>query len=323
MEPLAPGDSGGGEWSVAGLNQALVAVIILTFDQREATLRCLASLRGHKDPPYNVLLWDNGSQDDTVSAVERAFPEVLVHDEPDNLGVARGRNAAAELAVKRFGATHLLFLDNDMLVEPGFVSALLRPFATNERVGQTQAKLRFLDDRERLNDGGGARINFFLGRITPVGYGEIDRGQHDRPRSCIACGGAMMVRADVFQRLKGFDLAFNPFGPEDLDFSLRLQKAGYHALYVPEALAYHKVSHTFGGDYREGYARLKSQNWFRFMRRHASLPQWIGFFLVGAPYQTLRIVIREAKRGNIKALRGLFRGLLDLSLAWLPQREEA
>jgi GT2 family glycosyltransferase len=45
----------------------------------------------------------------------------------------------------------------------------------------------------------------------------------------------MMVRADIFQQLNGFDPLFGPFGPEDLDFSLRLQKAGYLALYIPQA----------------------------------------------------------------------------------------
>jgi GT2 family glycosyltransferase len=170
-----------------------------------------------------------------------------------------------------------------------------------------------MDDRQRLNDGGGAKINFVLWQITPVGYEEIDRGQHDRIKRCIACGGAMMVRSDLFQRLGGFDPTFDPFGPEDLDFSLRLQKAGYCALYVPQAVAYHTVSHTFGEGYSEEYARHKSRHWFTFMRRHASPIQQLGFFLLGAPYLVMRTIWREGKKGNLGALRGLVRGILDLS----------
>jgi GT2 family glycosyltransferase len=120
--------------------------------------------------------------------------------------------------------------------------------------------------------------------VTPVGYGEIDRGQYDTVTECISCGGAMMVRTDVFQELGGFDSLFDPFGPEDMDFSLRLQNAGYQALYVPQAMAYHAVSHTFGKGYSEDYARLKSRHWFKFMRRHASPWQQLAFFLFGAPY---------------------------------------
>jgi GT2 family glycosyltransferase len=290
-----------------------VAVIILTINQRERTLECLASLMAQEGTAFHAVVWDNGSQDGTVDAIMEAFPSVLVHHHSDNLGVASGRNAGAELAIQTFNPTHLLFLDNDMLFEAEFVCELLKPFANDDKLGQTQAKLRFLDDRQRLNDGGGAEINFVRWHVTPVGYGESDRGQHDTIKECIACGGAMMVRSDLFQRLGGFDPTFDPFGPEDLDFSLRLQKAGFRAVYVPQAVAYHAVSHTFGAGYSEDYARHKSRHWFTFMRRHASPIQQLGFFLFGAPYLAIRAMWREGRKGNLGALRGLVRGILDLS----------
>jgi GT2 family glycosyltransferase len=297
--------------SISSRDDVSICVIMLTLNQCEMTKECLSSLSSSDDLPFKILVWDNGSQDGTAEAVRERFPEVLVHYHPENLGVAPGRNAAAELAINALNPTYLLFLDNDMIVEPGFVRALLEPFAEDPQVGQTQAKLRFMDDRQRLNDGGGCQVNFWLGQTRPVGYGEIDRGQYDASRECVACGGAMMVRADVFQQLDGFDTTFGHLGPDDLDFSLRLSKAGYKALYVPKAVAYHKVSHTFGRDYNENYARLKTHNWFIFMRRHAPIPQILGFFLIGAPYLTVRLVIREGKKGNLGAVRGLARGMFD------------
>ncbi len=293
-------------------DQVGVAVVVLTVNQRDRTLECLRTLFENTSDPLNVLLWDNGSRDGTARAVREAFPQVLVHRHPTNLGVASGRNAGAHLALKTWNPTTLLFLDNDMLVEPGFVEALSRPLVEDETVGQTQAKLRFMDDRERLNDGGGARVCFWRWQVTPVGFGEVDRGQYDDVRECICCGGAMMVRADVFRQLGGFDPLFDPFGPEDLDFSLRLREAGYRALYVPEAVAYHAVSHTFGAGYGEEYARHKSRHWFTFMRRHASPTQQLGFFLLGAPYLAARAMVRHGRKGNLGALRGLARGILRL-----------
>jgi GT2 family glycosyltransferase len=122
----------------------------------------------------------------------------------------------------------------------------------------------------------------------------------------------MMVRTDIFQQLGGFDTTFDPFGPEDLDFSLRLQKAGYYALYVPQALAFHEVSHSFeGGQYSEKYARHKARHWFVFMRRHAPPAQQMAFYLVGAPYLVARMIIREGRKGNLGALRGIVRGMMD------------
>jgi GT2 family glycosyltransferase len=294
-----------------GMDSSKLVVIVLSQEQRQKTLKCLSALLGGEDIPFRVLVWDNNSRDGTLAAIHEGFPDVLTHYSETNLGVADGRNAAAALAIGETGATHLLFLDNDIEVEPGFVGALYEPFEADSRLGQTQAKLRFMHDRTLINDGGGSRISFVFWRVRPVGMGEPDRGQYDAPHPCICCGGAMMVRADVFQQLNGFDPLFGPVGPEDVDFSLRLQKAGYKALYIPKAVGYHQVSHTYGKGYTEEYARHKSRHWLLFMRRHASSWQRLGFYLVGAPILVITVFIREARRGNLRAVRGLAQGILE------------
>jgi GT2 family glycosyltransferase len=288
-----------------------IVVIILTYNQQQKTLKCLSTLLGGEDIPFKVLIWDNNSRDGTLAAIKETFPEVATHYSQSNLGVAGGRNAAAKIAINEVAATHLLFLDNDIEVEPGFVKALYEPFEADIDVGQTQAKLRFLHDRSLINDGGGATISFVFWRVKPVGFGEPDRGQYDRAHPCISCGGAMMVRSHVFQQLNGFDLLFGPFGPEDLDFSLRLQKAGYKAMYIPKAVAYHQVSHTYGEGYSEEYARHKSRHWLLFMHRHANIWEKVAFYLIGAPILVVKVFAREARRGNLRAIRGLVEGILQ------------
>lgn len=288
-----------------------ILVLILTYKQRDKTIACLSDLLGGHSIPFKVLVWDNGSQDDTLDAVREKFPNVLTYYSDENLGVAGGRNASAQMAMGEHGATHLLFLDNDILVEPGFVSALYKPFESDGQMGQTQSKLRFMHDRSLINDGGGAQISFVFWRVKPVGFGEQDNGQYDAERPCISCGGAMMVRSDVFQQLNGFDPLFGPFGPEDLDFSLRLQEAGYKAMYIPKAVGYHQVSHTFGAGYSEEYARHKSRHWLLFMRRHANIWQKMAFYFFGAPILAVQVFIREANRGNLGAIRGLMQGIFN------------
>jgi hypothetical protein len=292
-----------------------VVAVVLTWNQRAKTLRFLESLagaRGATDPA--VLVFDQGSEDGTQQAIRSGFPDVVVHRSPHNLGVASGRNAGAALALERFEPELLVFLDNDLVLGAGFFDALLAPFASDPRLGQTQAKLRFLDDPERLNDGGGCAIRWWRGETLPVGFGELDRGQRDTPAPCISCGGAMAVRAGLFRELGGFDPVFDPVGPEDLDFSLRLQARGHRALYVPQAVALHEVSHSFGGGaYSEEYAQHKARNWLVFMMRHARPHQKLAFFAFGAPWLALRAVARELRRGNLGALRGWLRGLLELA----------
>lgn len=291
-----------------------IAVVILSFNQREQTLRCLRHLLAlaPEEGPFDVLLWDNGSGDGTAAAVAEAFPAVLVEACPENLGVAGGRNAAARRAIEAFEPEALLFLDNDIVVQPGFVGSLAAALS-RPRVGQAQAKLRLADQPDRLNDGGGCNIQFWLGRTRPVGYGEVDRGQYDTATRCVSCGGAMIVYAALFQELGGFDERFSPFGPEDLDFSLRLQEAGWEAWYIPEAVGFHDANHTFGASgYSEDYARHRAKHWMELMRRHASALDWLGFICIGMPLIAGRVVVREARKGNaLGALRGLARGTVS------------
>jgi GT2 family glycosyltransferase len=292
-----------------------IVIVILTTNQREKTLRCLSSFGAVTSPSYRFVLWDNGSQDGTVEAVREAFPNVLAHHYPQNIGVASGRNAAARIAVERFSPTYLFFLDNDMTVTPGFLEALVEPFSENSRLAQTTGKIKILDDERRIYGAGGCRVNFWLGDTRHVGYTEIDRGQYDVSKTCIPSGGCMLVRAKVFQQLGGFDTVFDPYGPEDLDFGFRVAKAGYYGLYVPQSVVFHdtRPGRTFeGGAYTQTYASHRARNWFAFMRRHASPLQQLGFLVVGVPYLLSGFLVRQSKRGNLfRALGGLARGTFD------------
>jgi len=288
-----------------------VAVILLTRDQKDNTLRCLESLTRVTGGYHRTVLWDNGSVDGTGDAVREARPEVLVRDHPDNLGVAGGRNAAVDLAHASFAPTHVLFLDNDMTVRPDFLEHLLQPFHEDPRVAQTTGKILDLGDPRRIYGAGGCGVSFWRGKTAHVGNGEIDTGQYDRPRDCIPSGGCMLVRADVFRETGGFDTVFNPYGPEDLDFGFRVRRDGWRAVYVPDAVVFHETEPSrtaSGGSYSETYAASKTRMWFVLMGRHATVAQRLGFLLLGAPWALITAVFREARRGNLGAVRGLLSG---------------
>lgn len=290
----------------------VIAALLLTLNQRDTTLRALASFSAQDRRETRFLVWDNGSTDGTAEAIREQFPDVHVHWQPENLGVAGGRNAAAALAQQLFDPEYLAFVDNDLVVTDGYLQALLAPMLADPSIGQTQAKLRLLDQPDLINDGGGCEVSFWRGHTRPIGMFEPDRGQYDTPAPCISGGGAMMVRAKLFRELGGFDEQFNPVGPEDLDFSLRLRKLGHTAMYTPSALAYHEVGHTYGGGrYTEDYARVKARNWLRFLGRHGSPLEKAGFFVLGVPMIVLRLIWREVRRGNIGALTGSVAGVFE------------
>jgi GT2 family glycosyltransferase len=290
-----------------------VAVVMLTINQREMTLRALNSVMPQTDNEVGVLLWDNGSSDGTREAVQNGFHEVLLGGSQDNLGVAGGRNAGAALAIQHWNPEYLLFLDNDLVLRSGFIRHLVATLDSMPDVGQVQAKLLYLDEPGRINDGGGSRIVFWRGSTDPVGFKEPDRGQCNQQAECVSCGGAMMVRRRLFEALGGFDQIFSPYGPEDIDFSLRLKATGMRAIYNPLAVALHAANHTWGKEgYTASYAHSRVRHWLRFLHRHASPLQKTGFYLLGAPLIAMRMAFRELSRGNFAALAGSVRGLFAM-----------
>jgi GT2 family glycosyltransferase len=292
-----------------GLEIDKVAIVILTWNRREETLRCLSSLISANYKPEQIIVWDNGSEDGTKEAIGKLFPTINCHYHPTNLGVASGRNAASQLARKVLDPDFLLFLDNDTEVTHGFLEKLIEPFRHDESLAQTTGKIRFSDDRKRLNSAGGIKVRFFTGKIEAVGYGEIDKGQYDIPGFCLPAGGATLVKTEVFFSLGGFDPAFDPYGPEDLDFALRVRQSGHHALYIPDALVYHERERFIdAGTITEEFAGKKVQHWMILIGKHATPIQRLGFYSCGLTMALFRIVFRVIFSGNTAPLKGMICG---------------
>jgi hypothetical protein len=216
-----------------------VAVIILTINQKEKTLRCLRSL---KDDLYNekmILLFDNGSADKTIEFVKQEFPDVITYYSPKNLGVASGRNAAANLADDLFKPQFFLFLDNDTVVEHDFLDKLLEVIEKNQDIAIVTPKIMSYNKPGIIYGAGGCDVKFWMGRTSHIGHNQKDVGQYNNNKECISSGGCMLVRSNIFLELGGFDKKYDPYGPEDLDFVLRAKEKNYKCMYVFNSTIYH------------------------------------------------------------------------------------
>jgi GT2 family glycosyltransferase len=287
-----------------------IAIVILTWNELDETRRCLQSLQAAGYSLGRVVLWDNGSSDGTEVSITREFPSVIYHHYRTNLGVASGRNAAASLAIQALSPSHLMFLDNDMVVTHGCLEALSEPFASEPKLAQALAKIRFLNEPERLQSAGGQVLNFALGTKRTIGFGEVDLGQYDQRQPCLTSGGATLVSADVFRELDGFDSIFDPFGDEDTDFAFRVRAAGYQAMYVPEAVVYHDYCRKDEKS-AQPYIAARVRQWMILLSRHATLPEKLAFFAGGALLGLLKVVLRELVKGNIASIRGILVGLRE------------
>jgi GT2 family glycosyltransferase len=296
-----------------GADAPLVAVVALSRDRKADLLACLRSVRALDHPRVEVVVVDNGSSDGSPDAVEAAFPEVHLVRHPSNAGAAGGRNLGLRYVEEELpGAEYLLFVDDDAVLDPGCLRAMVETAEHDAGIGIVAPKaFRTLESRE-LVSAGGMTFDPYTGSVHDVGAGEIDRGQYDRPCPVQACPGfAFLVRRAVFDRVGDFDEAFNPYGWEDVDFSLRVRAAGYSVWYAPAARVAHKGGKLGRGPIA-GRERDKARNLVRLVWRHATWPQRICFALL-LPLRTLALAARELRRGNRGFLAAALGGAWDVA----------
>src|SRR5437762_13536091 len=97
-----------------------ICVVTLNWNQEADTRACLESLRQCSYPAMSVILVDNGSQDGSPHRLATEFPEVQLLPQATNLGFAEGNNVGIRTALAQ-GAEHILLLNNDTLVDQGFL----------------------------------------------------------------------------------------------------------------------------------------------------------------------------------------------------------
>ncbi len=216
-----------------------VSLVILNWNGREHLGPVLASTAKLDYPAdrLEVIVADNASSDGSVALVRDKFPAVKVVELDRNYGFAEGNNRAAAAAEHEW----LAFLNNDMRVEPDWIRRLVKPVVANRKLGAVSSKILNWD---------GTAIDFIGAGINFQGFGfQIDHGKRSSEkdvarRLLCPCGGAMLVRRDLFLELGGFDKDYFGFY-EDTDLGWRLNLLGHDVWYTPEAVCYHRGHGSF------------------------------------------------------------------------------
>ena len=216
-----------------------VSVVIPAHNHLAVTHACLMSLLlAHCRARFEVILVDDGSTDDTPRIGEIVTGlRILRHETPQRF--LRACNAGAALA----RAPHLVLLNNDTEVTPGWLDALLDAFTRFPRVGLAGAKL--LDPDGTLQEAGCIIWN------NGTAWRYAKTGRHD-PQVSYArqtdyvSGAAVMVSREAWEAVGGLSDAFAPMYYEDTDLAFKLRAAGYTTWYIPGAEVFHDEGTTSG-----------------------------------------------------------------------------
>jgi GT2 family glycosyltransferase len=225
------------------MSPARVTIVVVTWNRREETLACLASLARAELGGARIVVVDNGSRDGTAEAIRAGFPDVQVVALPENRGYAGGCNAGIRAALEA-GAAGVVLLNNDTEVAADFLGPLVEAIDTDPTfAGVSSAVLRF--DRPELLDVAYSEVQFGRRHVVQLlGVNALVGQGFDRRRQIpVATGCSVLLRAEALRAVGLFDEAYFAYH-EDVDWCLRAAQRGWHFLYEPYSRVYHHRSRS-------------------------------------------------------------------------------
>jgi len=283
-----------------------MSVIIPNYNGERFLPGLLDALSKQTFSDFETIVIDDASTDDSVTLIERDYPDVRVIVNRRNAGFVVSCNTAVDASDGRI----IVLLNNDTEPEPTWLAQLALGFCNHPQAAAITSKILLFDERNRIHTTGdmmGAD-----GLPHNRGVWELDQGQFDEQTDVFSgCGGATAYRRDVWQALGGFDEDFWMY-LEDVDLGFRARLMGWQVVYAPEARVYHHLSAS-GGDTLSSYYVGRNTIWMLVKNMPDALLRENLSTILGAQVaiavDALRNFRGEAARNR---LRGQLTGLLRL-----------
>lgn len=223
-----------------------VSIVITTYNGWNLTRKCLASLvESTKSSALSaeIILSDNCSTDETPRAWQHFQNDkwpIRYRCNPENLGYLRNANAGAAEARGAF----LCLMNNDVIVRPGWLDAMVTVLRENEDVGLVGPK--YLSAKGKVLECGGAI--FSDGTAVQLGNGTpIDDPRFSYLNDVHYCSMAcVLLRSGLFRELGGYDERYIPAYYEDVDLCFRIAERGFRIVVDPQV----RIKHLFGGSHK-------------------------------------------------------------------------
>lgn len=224
---------------------ARIAIIILNWNGRKLLEEFLPTVVKYHNPLLSdVVVADNGSDDDSVSFIRGHFPSVIIWELDRNYGFAEGYNRAVALAD---GYEYVVLLNSDVAVTEGWDEALYAAVSSRADVAAAQPAIMSYTRPEMFEYAGAAGgfvdkngYPYCRGRIFDVC--ETDSGQYTDADIFWASGACMLVRRDDYLAAGGLDAGFFAH-MEEIDLCWRFHLMGKRVVFVADS----KVFHLGGG----------------------------------------------------------------------------
>lgn len=214
---------------------------MVNWNGKVDTLACLDSLAQVEYANMRALVVDNGSQDGSVEAIRSRYPNVELLEAGANLGFVGANNAAMTRALE-LKAGYVFLLNNDTVVAPDFLARLVELAEADETLGAVGPLIYYHSQPEVIWSAGGS-MDWQRGSTEMIGLGETDRGQFGSTpyRVDFITGCAMLVKAEAVRKAGLLDESFFAYY-EEVEWCVRIKRAGYEIALHPGAKIWHKIT---------------------------------------------------------------------------------
>lgn len=285
-----------------------VSIILLNWNQYALTAACLQSLRRCSYRHIEIIVVDQASTDGSADRLSINFPEVMVIANTKNTGFTGGNNQGMRAATGEY----YLLLNNDTVVHPGFLEPLVDAMENDPFAGAASPLIRFYAAPKFIQYAGGPeRIDLIRGRNTWRGWKTTVPHPYTAVEPTTAAhGAAFMVKQSAVKQVGMLDERLFIYY-EEYDWSLRLKKAGYSILFVPQSQILHKESMTLTKE-NPFRTRLMARNrlWLsrKYLPLHLHLLSVAYVWCCSLPLNVVRYLFKSRLKQIAALVSGSFEG---------------
>lgn len=268
-----------------------VSIIVLNYNGLSDTIECIESLKKISYPNYEIVLVDNGSAGDDAKVLRGKYGNYLhVIENEKNYGFGGGNNIGMRYALTNSNPDYLLLLNNDTVVDPEFVTEMVKVAETDPAIGVAGAKVYYYDEPDRVQlvsqkiDLWKEDITLILGGVKEkiLGRKKFDKGRCEPAKEVdMVSACCCLIKRKTVENIGFLDDGYFILY-EDFDYCFRAKKAQYKIVYVPKAKVWHKVGRSVSKVKKEDPGFIlyyQHKNHFRFMRKLATKWQYRSFLV--------------------------------------------
>ena len=292
-----------------------LAIILVNWNSYDFSVNCINSLNKCNYKNFKIILVDNGSKDLSIDKLYSQFKGIHFIRNKSNLGFTGANNIGISKALKE-NFDYIMLLNNDTVVEKDFLKHLIDRFENDNKIGAIQPLILQMNNPDKIWNAGG---NFFRLIALPIVIGKgknLKAINLNKQYTDWISGCCIMLKSKIINDIGLLDNSFFAYF-EDVDWSLRIKKAGYFLGIEKRSIIYHYESGSSKSNSKskEGYLDpvihyYNFRNHIKLIKKHKK------YFGIIFPYffQIFKVLIFSFYfiiRFRFVKLKKMLRGFID------------